>query len=57
VEAVADGATMPGATALEIGLIDSLGGREEARDVLTRITGKSAPEVVFCEYQRGFLPF
>lgn len=57
VEAVADGATMPGKTALEVGLIDSLGGREEARAVLADITGKSAAEVVFCEYRRGFLPF
>lgn len=57
VEAVADGATVPGTTALEIGLVDSLGGREEAKDVLANITGKPASEVVFCEYQRGFLPF
>jgi len=57
VEAVADGATMPGSRALEVGLIDSLGGRTEARSVLAGITGQSPAEVVFCEYQRGFLPF
>ena len=57
VEAVADGATMPGSRALEVGLIDSLGGRAEARGVLAGITGQSPAEVVFCEYQRGFLPF
>lgn len=57
VEAVADGATVPGTTALEIGLVDSLGGRKEAKDILANITGKPASEVVFCEYQRGFLPF
>ena len=57
VEAVADGATMPGARALDAGLVDSLGGRAEAKEVLAGITGKSSTEVVFCEYRRGFLPF
>jgi len=57
VEDIADGATMPGARALEVGLIDSLGGRTEARNVLAGITGKTPEEVVFCEYKSGFLPF
>jgi len=57
VEAVADGATMPGSRALEVGLIDSLGGRTEARGVLAGIIGTSPEEVVFCEYKSGFLPF
>ena len=57
VEAVADGSTMPGSRALEVGLIDSLGGRTEARGVLAGIIGTSPEEVVFCEYKSGFLPF
>lgn len=57
VEAIADGATMPGTRALEVGLIDQLGGRAEARGVLAGITGQSPADVVFCEYQTGFLPF
>ena len=57
VEDIADGATMPGSRALEVGLIDSLGGRTEVRGVLADIIGTSRDEVVFCEYKRGFLPF
>lgn len=57
VEAVADGATMPGARALEVGLIDSLGGRAEAKEVIAGIIGTSPQEAKFCEYRSGFLPF
>ena len=57
VEAVADGATMPGARALEVGLVDYTGGRAEAREVLASIMGTDRDGVVFCEYDSGFLPF
>tara|TARA_B100000508_G_scaffold49652_1_gene38603 strand:- start:5797 stop:6636 length:840 start_codon:yes stop_codon:yes gene_type:complete len=57
VEMLADGATMPGERALENGLIDSLGGRQEAAGVLATILEKGLDEIVFCEYDRGFLPF
>ncbi len=57
VEEIADGATMPGARALEVGLVDYLGGRAEAKGLLASITGKSVNDIEFCEYQRGFLPF
>jgi protease-4 len=57
VEDIADGATMPGVKALEVGLVDSLGGRAEAKGVRAGITGKSPSETVFCEYQSGFFPF
>jgi protease-4 len=57
VEGIADGATVPGSRALEIGLVDSLGGRAEAKGVLAGITGQSPEEIVFCEYRSGFLPF
>ncbi len=57
VEAVADGATMPGARALEVGLIDYVGGREQAREVLASITGTSVEDVRFCEYTSSLFPF
>lgn len=57
VEALADGATMPGARALENGLIDSLGGRNESRSVLATILEKDISDIIFCEYERGLLPF
>lgn len=58
VEDIADGATMPGSRALEVGLVDSLGGRAEAKKVLAGITGKSPQDIVFCEYKKnGFFPF
>ena len=36
--------------------IDKLGGRAEARDTLAEILQISTSDVVFCEYERGFLP-
>ena len=57
VETIADGLSMPGARALETGLIDALGGREEARKTLATILEKEVSDITFCEYDRGFLPF
>tara|TARA_B100000508_G_scaffold140677_2_gene142797 strand:- start:49 stop:888 length:840 start_codon:yes stop_codon:yes gene_type:complete len=57
VEVLADGATMPGERALENNLIDSLGGRSEATGVLATILEKDPRDIVYCEYERGFLPF
>ncbi len=57
VEAVADGSTMPGARALEAGLVDSLGGRTEARGILASILESGVEDVVFCEYEQSILPF
>lgn len=47
---VADGASMPGARALENKLIDSLGGFAEARGVLSALAGMSLDEAVLCTY-------
>ena len=58
IAALADGSSMPGARALEAGLIDELGSRTEARVAFAKILEKASPEeVVFCEYNSGFLPF
>ncbi len=57
VETLADGSSMPGARALEVGLIDSLGSRNEAKEAFATILDIEASEIRFCEYQRSFLPF
>lgn len=50
VEALANGASMPGTRALESKLIDSLGGFAEARGVMSALIGKSLDETVICDY-------
>lgn len=57
VEALADGASMPGKRAIDAGLIDSLGGLAEAQGVLANILEKDVQDIRFCEYDRWFLPF
>jgi len=57
VVAVADGASMPGMRALDNELIDALGDRPEATAALAGYTDKTLDDVVFCEYDRGFLLF
>lgn len=56
IEALADGAGMPGKRALEAGLIDSLGGRTQAQQVLAELLNIPQSEVVFCEPQSKILP-
>lgn len=57
VEKLADGTTMPGVRAIDAGLIDALGSRDEAQGVISGILDIPVEEVIFCEYDRGFLPF
>lgn len=57
VEAVADGASMPGSRALDANLIDALGDRPQAKAALAGFTDQSLEDITFCEYDRGFLPF
>ncbi len=57
VKKLADGSTMPGVRALDRGLIDSLGGSNEARGVISALIGKSVDETVVCEYTAGLIPF
>ncbi len=51
IEVLADGSTMPGARALEAGLIDALGGRSLAKEEFALKLGLQASEVKFCEYE------
>jgi protease-4 len=57
IEALADGSTMPGIRALEAGLIDHIGTRSTAREILSGIIGMGTEEVVFCEYENPLIPF
>ena len=57
VENLADGSTMPGLKAIDAGLVDFLGSRREARDVIANILELGAEKISFCEYDSGFLPF
>ena len=57
VVAIADGASMPGRRALDSQLIDAIGGRDQARAALSVLTEIPLDEIVFCEYEAGFLPF
>lgn len=57
VEVLANGASMPGLRAIDAGLIDALGSREEARGVFASILEKPAEEIVFCEYNKALLSF
>lgn len=54
---LANGASMPGVRAYEHHLIDALGGRAVAREKLASILEIPESEVVFCEYNSGFLLF
>lgn len=57
VAGLADGSSMPGIRALEVGLVDALGGRTDAKNAFAEILQTSAENIRFCEYNRGFLPF
>jgi protease-4 len=54
---LADGSSMPGSKALDKNLIDSLGSRAEAKTALANILEVEEDEVIFCEYDSGFLSF
>lgn len=49
VAALADGSSMPGALALEAGLIDQLGDQETAREWFAKTLEIPVDEVIFCE--------
>lgn len=57
VEALADGSSMPGARAIDAGLVDALGGRTEAEGVFANILDTDIENIKFCEYDRGFVLF
>jgi protease-4 len=47
---LADGSAMPGLRALEVGLVDRLGGRQVAKEEFSAILGLDTEQIVFCEY-------
>jgi protease-4 len=57
VEALANGATMPGRRAADVGLIDSIGGRPQAVAAFAGLLDTEFEDVVFCEYEPPLLPF
>ena len=50
VETLADGSTLIGEKAREAGLVDVIGGRDQAREAFATALSKSPEEIVFCEY-------
>lgn len=57
VQALADGSTMPGARAVEAGLVDRLGNRETTKEIFAEVLGLTPQDISFCEYKSSFLPF
>ncbi len=52
VTGVADGLPIPGARAIDLNLIDEIGGRTEARNVLGLILDTDPSNISFCEYEQ-----
>ena len=57
VRELADGSSVNGVRAKELGLTDEVGGRPEAKAALAKILNLEADEIVFCEYTSPLLPF
>ena len=57
VEILANGSSMPGSRALDAELIDELGGREEATNILSKVLEIDTAEIKYCEYDKGFRLF
>jgi protease-4 len=57
VAALADGATMPGIRAIEEGLVDHLGGRTRARELIAENLAIPIEDVTLCEYENEFIWF
>ncbi len=53
---LADGGTVTGTKAKETGLVDAVGGRNEARKAFSSILGIDENSIVFCEYTASLLP-
>lgn len=54
---LADGSAMPGLRALEVGLVDRLGGRQVVKEEFSAILGLDAEQIVFCEYTPSIVLF
>ena len=48
---LADGSSMPGRSALDLGLVDELGGRQSVKEALSGILNTDTNALVFCEYE------
>ena len=57
VDGVADGLPIPGLRALDLNLIDQIGGRTEARSIFANILEMDVADISFCEYERGLFSF
>jgi ClpP class serine protease len=57
IAALADGATMPGVRALDEGLVDHLGGRTRARELIAENLAIPIEDVTLCEYEGEFIWF
>jgi protease-4 len=57
VRELADGSTLNGTRAKDLGLVDEVGGRVEAKAALAKILNKEPDDIIFCEYTSTLLPF
>ncbi len=57
IEVLADGSTVPGVRAIELGLIDLIGNRQTAKEEFAKTLDLSVEEISFCEYKGSLLPF
>lgn len=57
VRELADGSTVNGTRAKDLGLVDEVGGRVEAKIALAKILNKEPDDIIFCEYTSQILPF
>lgn len=57
VRELADGSTVNGTRAKDLGLVDTVGGRAEAKFALAKILNKEPDDIIFCEYTSPLLPF
>jgi protease-4 len=54
---LATGASMPGRRAIEVDLIDAIGGRKQVSAAMAGFTDINLADIKFCEYEKNFLPF
>lgn len=57
IKKLADGSSMVGVRALENGLVDKLGGRQEAKEAIAKLLGKEVSAISLCEYQAPIIAF
>ena len=55
IQSFADGSSMPGVRAYDVGLIDRLGGRSAAKEYFSDTLGLDVSQISFCEYEPALL--